>query len=54
MADNLPNQPPGKFSMEARLLVALLLMVAIFTLTPYFYKPPPGPTPTARSARCRA
>ncbi|MDP8982231.1 MAG: membrane protein insertase YidC [Acidobacteriota bacterium] len=48
MADNLPNQPgsPGKFSMEARLLVALLLMVGIFTITPYFYKPPAGPTPT--------
>jgi YidC/Oxa1 family membrane protein insertase len=47
MADNLPNRPPGKFSMEARLLVALLLMVAIFTITPYFYKPPTGPTPTS-------
>ena len=46
MADNLPNQPPGKFSMEARLLVALLLMVGIFTITPYFYKPPAGPTQT--------
>ena len=33
--------------MEVRLLVAFLLMGLVLFLTPYFYKPPPQPKPTA-------
>ena len=58
MAD-LPNNPiqPGKqgkkeLSMEARLLIAFLLMGLVLFLTPYIYKAPPPPAkqpaPTAQ------
>lgn len=45
------DQNPGKkdFSMEARLLLAFLLMGLVLFLTPYFYKPP-APPPAAPKA----
>src|ERR1700676_4991156 len=33
-----------EISMEVRLLLAFLLMGAVIFVTPYFYKPPAGPT----------
>jgi YidC/Oxa1 family membrane protein insertase len=44
MADQVsPSQPGGKkdMSMEARLLIAFLLMGIVLFVTPYFYKPAP-------------
>src|SRR4051794_37879380 len=40
-----PSQPGGKkeLSMEARLLIAFLLMGVVLFVTPYFYKPAPTP-----------
>jgi YidC/Oxa1 family membrane protein insertase len=53
MAD-LPTNPiqPGQsgkkeLSMEMRLLLAFLLMGLVLFVTPYIYKPPPGPKPVA-------
>src|ERR1051326_1994441 len=40
------GKPPKKeMSMEIRLLLAFLLMGLVLFLTPYIYKPPPGPKP---------
>jgi YidC/Oxa1 family membrane protein insertase len=42
-----PNPPGGKkdLPMEARLLIAFVLMFLVLFLTPYLYKPAPGPGP---------
>lgn len=51
MADLLNNskgpnaQGTKELPMEMRLLIAFLLMGLVLFLTPYFYKPPPGPKP---------
>ncbi len=54
MADlpNNPNAPtkPKELSMELRLLIAFLLMGAVLFVTPYIYKPPPGPKPVDKQA----
>src|SRR5205085_12624076 len=45
---NLRKPAPKKeLSMEMRLLLAFLLMGLVLFLTPYLYKPPPGPKRTA-------
>ena len=55
--DGSPKKPVSKkeLSMEMRLLLAFLLMGLVLFLTPYLYKPPPGPkrtgpTPTPQQA----
>ncbi len=47
-----PGASPGKkeLSMEARLLVAFILMGVILYLTPFFYKSTPPPKPAAQPA----
>ncbi|HLJ45755.1 MAG TPA: membrane protein insertase YidC [Bryobacteraceae bacterium] len=52
--NDLPNNPnaptkPKELSMELRLLIAFLLMGAVLFVTPYIYKPPPGPKPAEKS-----
>lgn len=43
-----PGKPPKKdMTMETRLLIAFLLMGLVLFVTPYIYKPPPGPKPVA-------
>ena len=58
MADlpNNPNAPtkPKELSMELRLLIAFLLMGAVLFVTPYIYKPPPGPKPAEKPAPAAA
>jgi YidC/Oxa1 family membrane protein insertase len=45
-----PNSGNEKFSMEARLLVAFLLMSAVLFITPYFYKQQAPPKKDAKAA----
>ena len=48
-----PGSPTGtkkSLSMETRLLLAFLLMGLVLFVTPYLYKPPVGPKPTAPAA----
>src|SRR5689334_24152924 len=47
------NQPPKEMSMEARLVIAFILMGAVMWLTPYLFKsaaPPPAPKKTEQPA----
>ncbi len=44
---NQPSPPKKELSMEMRLLLAFLLMGLVLFVTPYLYKPAPGPKPTA-------
>jgi YidC/Oxa1 family membrane protein insertase len=49
MSDPISSKPPGgkkELPMEARLLIAFVLMFLVLFLTPYLYKPAPGPKST--------
>jgi len=52
MADSISSKPPGKqeLSTETRLLLAFILMGVVLFTTPYFFKGPPSPAPTAKTA----
>ena len=45
--NNNNQQGKKELSMEVRLLIAFALMFLVLFVTPYFYKPPAGPKPTA-------
>lgn len=52
-SSSTPNSTAGpkkSLSMETRLLLAFLLMGLVLFVTPYLYKPPVGPKPTAPAA----
>jgi YidC/Oxa1 family membrane protein insertase len=44
MADPKPKFSFSDMSMELRLLLAMVLMLGVLAVTPYFYKTPPPPT----------